>query len=202
LFVTPPAEVLSSNGQRRGKPYTEWLEGQDREVVSGTELEKATIMADRIRENPRAMELIDSTVCTQRSIFWQTEDGHKLKVRADGDDGRVPWDLKTTSAPIDAFPGKAVQYGYHHQAAMYLDGFAAMGLLDDPYTTDFKFLVVQSIPPYRVRVTIFPQQVVDYARAQVYDALDQMREVEETRNYFDPEDLTVTTMDVPRWALK
>jgi len=202
LFVTPPAEVLSSNGQRRGKAYTAWLEEQTREVVSDTEMEKAVIMADRIKDNPLAMELIESTVCTQRCIFWESPEGHKLKIRADGDDGRVPWDLKTTSAPIDAFPGKAVQYGYHHQAALYLDGFAAMGLLDDPYTTDFKFLVVQSIPPYRVRVTIFPQQVVDYARAQVYDALDQMREVEETQNYFDPEDLKVTTMEVPRWALK
>jgi len=202
LFTVPPADVLSSNGQRRGKAYTAWLAEQTREVVSDTEMEKAVIMADRLRENPLAMELIESTVCTQRCIFWQSPEGHKLKLRADGDDGRVPWDLKTTSAPIDAFPGKAVQYGYHHQAALYLDGFAAMGLLDDPYTTDFKFLVVQSIPPYRVRVTIFPQQVVDYARAQVYDALDQMREVEETQNYFDPEDLKVTTMEVPRWALK
>jgi hypothetical protein len=49
---------------------------------------------------------------------------------------------------------------------------------------------------------IFPQQVVDFARAQVYDALDEMREVEETQCYFDPEDLKVTTMEVPRWALK
>ena len=201
LFVTPPAEVLSSNGQRRGKAYTAWLEDQTREVVSDTEMEKAVIMADRIKGNPVAMELIESTVCTQRCIFWESPEGHKLKLRADGDDGRVPWDLKTTSAPIDAFPGKAVQYGYHHQAAMYLDGFVAMGLLDDPLV-DFRFLVVQSIPPYRVRVTVFPQQVVDFARAQAYDALDQMREVEETRNYFDPEDLKVTTMEVPRWALK
>jgi len=201
LFVTPPASVLSSNGQRRGKAYTEWLEGQDREVVSDTEMQKAVIMADRIKDNPLAMELIESTVCTQRCIFWESPEGHKLKLRADGDDGRVPWDLKTTSAPIDAFPGKAVSYGYHHQAALYLDGFVAMGLLDDPFV-DFKFLVVQSIPPYRVRVTIFPQQVVDFARAQIYDALEEMREVEETQNYFDPEDLKVTTMEVPRWALK
>jgi hypothetical protein len=202
LFVTPPADVLSSNGQRRGKAYSTWLEEQTREVVSDTEMEKAVIMADRIKGNPLAMELIESTVCTQRCIFWESPEGHKLKIRADGDDGRVPWDLKTTSAPIDAFPGKAVQYGYHHQAAMYLDGFAAMGLLDDPYATDFKFLVVQSIPPYRVRVTIFPQQVVDYARAQVYDALEEMRDAEASGCYFDPADLTVTTMDVPRWALK
>jgi hypothetical protein len=201
LFVVPPEGVLSSNGQRRGKAYTAWLAEQTRDVVSDTEMEKATIMADRIRENPRAMELIDSTVCTQRSVFWQSPEGHKLKIRADGDDGRVPWDLKTTSAPIDAFPGKAVSFGYHHQAALYLDGFVAMGLLDDPFV-DFKFLVVQSIPPYRVRVTIFPQQVVDFARAQVYDALDQMRDAEASGCYFDPADLTVTTMDVPRWALK
>ena len=53
LFVTPPASVLSSNGQRRGKAYTEWLAEQTREVVSETEMEKAVIMADRLRENPR-----------------------------------------------------------------------------------------------------------------------------------------------------
>ena len=201
LFIVPPAEVLSSNGQRRGKAYTAWMEEQTREVVSDTEMEKAVIMADRIKENPRAMELVDSTVATQRCIFWQSPEGHKLKLRADGDDGLVPWDLKTTSAPIDAFPGKAIQYGYHHQAALYLDGFVAMGLLDDPFV-DFKFLVVQSIPPYRVRVMIFPQQVVYFARAQVYDALEEMKVVEETQNYFDAEDLEVTTMEVPRWALK
>lgn len=201
LFIVPPAEVLSSNGQRRGKAYTAWMEEQTRDVVSDTEMEKAVIMADRIKENPRAMELVDSTIATQRCIFWQSPEGHKLKLRADGDDGRVPWDLKTTSAPIDAFPGKAIQYGYHHQAALYLDGFVAMGLLGDPLV-DFKFLVVQSIPPYRVRVMIFPQQVVDFARAQVYDALHEMEVVEVTQNYFDAEDLEVSTMEVPRWALK
>jgi hypothetical protein len=84
---------------------------------------------------------------------------------------------------------------------MYIDGFVAMGLLDDPYVC-FKFLVVQSVPPYRVQVMVYPQQVVDYARAQVYDALDEMRDAEASGCYFDPADLTVTTMDVPRWALK
>lgn len=201
LFAVPPAEVLSSNGQRRGAKYTEWLESVDGDVCSEAEMEKAAIMADSIKHNPLCMDLIESTVCTQRSIFWKSEGGHLLKIRADGDDGRVPWDLKTTSAPIDMFPKKAIEYGYHHQAALYLDGFIALGLLEDPQV-DFKFLVVQSIPPYRARVLVFPQKVVDFARRQVYDALDEMAVAEQEEMPFDREDLEVNVMDVPPWLLK
>lgn len=206
IYATPPAEVLSSNGQRRGAAYKAWEEEQlaaGKKFCSEEELKKASIMADSILNNPVCMDLIERTVCTQRCIFWKSEGGHMLKIRSDGDDGRVPWDLKTTSAPVDMFPKKAIEYGYHHQAALYLDGFIAMGLLDTPLV-DFKFLVVQSIPPYRAKVMVFPQKVVDFARKEVYDALDEMRDAEATppEQLFDSRDLAVEVMDVPPWLLK
>lgn len=200
LFAVPPAEVLASNGARRGNKYKEWAESVGREVCSESEMEKALIMSESIKRNPLCMELVDSTTCTQRCVFWQSEAGHLLKIRSDGDNGRVPWDLKTTASPISMFPRKAVEYGYHHQAALYLDGYIAMGLLDTPQV-DFKFLVVQSIPPYRARVLVFPQQVIDFARAQVYKALDDMAIAESEDELFDKEDLEIGVMDVPQWML-
>lgn len=203
LYATPPEDVLTSNGQRRGNKYKAWEEdhlARGVAICGDAEIEKAELMIESLKGSRLAMELLEATTATQRSIFWETDGGHKVKIRADGDNGRVPYDLKTTSSDFNGFPKKAWELGYADQAALYLDGFVAMGLLDEP-EVEFKFVVVQSVVPYRTKVLVFPQSVVDVARARVYNALDDMREAEESGNYSDTDDDVVAVMDVPDWIL-
>lgn len=202
-IITPaPDEVLTSNGQRRGNRYKQWAEelaARGGIECSRGDMEKVLLMTESLKANRLVQEIVEKTAATQRSIFWETDDGHKVKIRADGDDGRVPYDLKTTSADFRDFPKKGWHLGYADQAALYVDGFVAMGLLDDP-TVDFRFVVVQSVVPYRTRVLHYTQEVVDAARARVYNALNDMRDADETGDYRDVGDEQSTAMELPQWV--
>ncbi len=205
MFHVAPDSVLTSNGQRRGNKFKAWreeLEASGGVEVAPAELEKACLMADSLKANPLAVELARATVATQRSIFWKSDEGHLLKIRADGDDGETPYDLKTTSCDIRdvgarEFARKGWRLGYADQAALYTDGFVAMGLKTDG--RPFKFVVVQSVVPYRTRVLVYPPDVVEAARARVYNALNDMRDAIETSDFSDIVDGRVCELSLPSW---
>ena len=204
LFHVAPDSVLTANGQRRGNKFKAWreeIEASGGIEVAPAELAKACLMADSLKSNRLAVEMAKATVATQRSIFWESDEGHLLKIRADGDDGQTPYDLKTTSCDLrdpgaTEFARKGWRLGYADQAALYTDGFVAMGLKPDG---PFKFIAVQNVVPYRTRVLTFSPEIVEAARARVYNALNDMRDAVETEDFTDIADSQVCEMTVPPW---
>lgn len=199
--VEPPAEVLTSNGHRRGKAYEEWrstLDTSSHVEVSSEMMRKLSLMFRSFRDSKPAMEIAGRTKGTQRSMFYEDSEGHKLKARLDGelDDG-TPWDLKTTSASFRDLPKKCLDLGYIWQAAWYVDACKIVGMLDRE--VDMPFCFVQSVPPYRTRIYTFPQPLVEAARRQIRETLSDIRHRRETQDFTDAEDECVHEMHFSDW---
>lgn len=163
-------------------------------------------MADALREHPLASQLLhpDSGKAEQ-SLFWHdTTRGVWLRARLDwlrpGNAARrtVVVDYKTTVSADPAAIAKSVAtYGYHQQAAFYLDGVRALGLGDDPA---FIFIFQEKQPPHLVHVVELDYQALRVGADLNRRAIDLF-----ARCYADdhwpghPDD--ITTISLPTWAL-
>lgn len=116
-------------------------------------------MAAAIRAHPFAARMLNPESGTpERALFWQ-EGG--LWRRAMLDWLRTPspnhrtivTDYKTAVAADDESFSKAMHtYGYHQQAAWYLDGVKALGLDGNGEPPAFLFIVQEKKAPYLVNV--------------------------------------------------
>ena len=173
-LVVPPTDVLSPDGHRRGKNYTNWKEQIQPGAceVSRADYEKIAEIVDALHEHNGARSLIEATTHSQYSVFWTDAEGHKRKARADGVTPSEWWDLKTTSSDWKDMKFSFLKYGYTWQSAWYSDASAATGLWS-PYI--FRFVVVQTFAPYDVRIYYLSEDVVDQAREEISKTLGEMR---------------------------
>lgn len=113
-------------------------------------------MAAALREDPIARRLFDDGQAEQ-SLFWvDGPTGVRCRARVDWlrdarqGQRRVVVDYKTTQSAAPESIGRHIaNYGYHMQAAWYLDGVHALGLADD---AAFLFVFQDKTPPYLVTV--------------------------------------------------
>lgn len=99
----------------------------------------------------------------ERSMFWRDpEFGFWCKTRPDAlpKSRRYLVDLKTsTSADPDDFRKAVVNFGYHQQAAWYLDGVAhVLGARPER----FAFVVVSKAPPYLVSTCWLDEEAIGW----------------------------------------
>ena len=115
-------------------------------------------MADALRANPLAARLFDPNCGrAEVTLVWDCPTtGVRRRARLDWlpdpDPARrflVP-DLKSTrSVAPRSFARSMADYGYHQQAATYLEGVRELGLTDDP-DAEFVFVTQEKKPPYLV----------------------------------------------------
>lgn len=115
---------------------------------------------------------------TEQSIFWEDEKGRKCKMRADlinmpfGEVGTV-WDVKTTAdISREGFSRDCARYGYHIQAAHYLDGVNA--IYPNSNITQFGFIVVEKKYPFDVAIRIATPEFIDRGREIVKEQKDSL----------------------------
>ena len=125
--------------------------------------ERMQAMGQALRNDPLAMALL-SHGKPEQAIFWQDTETDVWR-RAlidwlpDLGTGRPVVDYKTAaSAERDAIRKSVARYGYHQQAAWYLDACQSIGY---PESTAFVFLFQEKTPPY----LITPVQLNDTAMA-------------------------------------
>lgn len=129
-------------------------------------------MADALRRHPVASALLDpGRGKPEQSLFWtDDETGIWCRARLDWlphrDSGRrlIITDYKTAAAADPASIRKAVaNFGYHMQAAWYIDGIHALGIDPEPA---FVFIFQEKVPPYLVTVVQLDDDAVavGYAR--------------------------------------
>jgi len=161
-------------------------------------------MAHALRSHPLASALLcRDDVQPEQSLFWQDADfGIWRRARLDSvrHGGRLlVSDYKTArSADPDQFARSVASYGYHQQAAWYLDAvLAVLGERD----AVFLFVVQEKEPPYLVTVC-----ELDFAASQAAHALNR-RAMEVYRDcteagiwpgYTDD----VALLSLPAWALR
>lgn len=136
-------------------------------VVSPADYRKAQAMADAVFDHPIAGPMIHDATDRELTIRWE-RDGIPLRARLDL---IAPWgvaDVKTTrDANRRWFNRAAARFGYHVQAAWYLEAARAAGLPCDC----FRLLCVESVEPYDVIVYEVGEDMIQAGEAQMRAAL-------------------------------
>lgn len=186
-------------GRRAG---TEWEAFRSanaaRAIVTQSEWDGAQAVAAAVIE--QAGQYVSGGAAEQ-TILWVAQHAREAKGRIDyihPEFGVI--DLKTT---VDASPravaAAVVRYGYHAQAAWYVDGFrAAHGLVgeDVPY----RIVAAEKAPPYAVAVYVLPPEAIAAGRALYRSWLAKLDECEaggEWPSYTQGEQ----ALELPQWAL-
>lgn len=166
--------------------------------------DRAQALADVVREHPIASNLFAGGQ-PEKSIYWDDPaTGTRLRARPDWltDIGGRPVivDFKTAqSAAPTEFERKAGTFGYHFQAAFYIDGVKACGLADDPA---FVLVAVEKEPPFEVGVYEFDPEAIEFGRKQVRQAIDLYARCVEADEWPGYTDDGIRTISLPGWMKK
>ncbi len=173
-FVVAPAVDKRTKAGR--EEYAAWKERLPEGVEEITPEDAETIadMVKSIKSNPDAIQLLKRT-SREVPLFWKDKkSGLKCKCRVDalGEDAII--DIKTTN-DIMSFERDAEAYGYHVQAAHYLQGVQAKrGKLLDWY-----FIAVEKKAPYGVKVLRATSGFLDYGEFVRDELLEKVKECRE-----------------------
>ena len=169
--------------------------------VLRSEYDAAKVMRDVVMTHPVAGELFKAG-SAELSGYWQDEPTDiRLRFRPDwltGHDRQVTCiDYKTTiSADPDEFVRSVVKYGYHQQAAWYLDGLAANGIDG----ARFLFVAGEKTPPYPVSVIELDDEAIAEGRRLNRIAIDTYARCTDTGIWPAYGD-DITLISLPMWAL-
>lgn len=157
-------------------------------------------MSHAIANHRAATLLFERSPLREVSYFWRDEDtGVECRCRPDAvlDGGRVLVDLKTTEdASPRGFARSIANYGYHRQAAFYLDGVEAVtGVRPEA----FVFVAVEKTAPYVVGVYALDIDSIELGRRSIrrdLEALAKCRATNKWPGYCD----AIEMISAPAWA--
>lgn len=135
------------------------------------------------------------------SIFWTNpETGIECKGRFDfTHENKFLVDVKTTtSVQFHSFQKDVANYGYHVQAAHYLEG--AQLVLGSQFT-DFLILAIEKDAPHCCRIFRIDESALNEAKALRYKALKELAHCLKTK-VFPGYSQEIVSLDLPVWAYK
>lgn len=164
-YAQPPTTEDEALRNKDGTPSKRTKEGQAIWAAWGAEHHGATVvsrddyaalsgMVAAVVAHPLALALLAASGDTEVALYWQDpEHGTAMRGRLDvlcDHDGTTVVDLKETrDASPGAFARDVARYDYHLQAAMYLDGLAALA---GERRRRFLWVAVERERPYGVAV--------------------------------------------------
>lgn len=171
-------------------------------VLEPDEMERVTAMADVLHADPDFRELIELPHEAELTIVWEDEEtGFPCKARLDlwvpklG----VIVELKGTKevATVERFSREILRYGYHQQAAWYLE--AAQAELQDLRSSDPLILAVsEKAHPHLCAVRPMEFGALVHGRNQMQDALRRFAECKRTNHW--PSHDSAEAWELPGWA--
>ena len=192
--IAPDVDKRTKSGK---EVYAAWLDSlpAGAEEISAEDARIITEMVKSIKGNTEAMNLLRKTR-REMPLFWADQlTGLKCKCRVDAYNGSFAVDLKTTTdASSRAFQRDAIKYGYHVQAAHYLDGIrAAKGM-----TPDWFFITIEKAEPYAVHIFKVSDQFIEYGEYIRDELLQKLKRCIETDSWTG---YLAERIDAPEWAL-
>ncbi len=158
---------------RRGKQWDAFkAANSDLQILTASELDHVQAMAKSVKNHLAASELLVGGTAEQ-TVLWDCE-GTPCKARFDYHQAFSVIDLKTTrDASPDAFGRDAWQFGYHIQAAFYVDALrhACPGLANANPGPDFKIIAVESAAPHDVVVYTLDREIIEAGRRRYLELL-------------------------------
>jgi hypothetical protein len=197
LINIPPADILGANGSRSTKAYKEWASAQTGIICTEDQASQFRFMLNGMYENDAAYDLMQKTVETQVSVFFEIG-GHKLKTRPDACCTGRWWDLKTTSHSWDRIYRSVIDYGYAEQEWLYVESAKAVGYPQHR----MPFVFVQTAPPYGCRVFYLPEEMVEQAGQRMLNVMEEVRLRRSTGHYMPADSNEIVELAVPAWATR
>ncbi|MEV5629147.1 PD-(D/E)XK nuclease-like domain-containing protein [Micromonospora tulbaghiae] len=162
--------------------------------------DRALRLADAVRKHRLAAAMLTDGE-PEQSAFWvdpETEIWRRARFDWLRSDGTVI-DLKTCQSAAEADVAKSsANYGYHQQAAWYLDAIRDLGLSDNPA---FVFVFVEKAPPHLVHVVQLTPDDVAAGHARNRKAIAKYAECQRT-GVWPGYPADITTISLPAWATR
>lgn len=152
-------------------------------------------MVGAVTRHPLAASLLDECPRREASAYVGHGDLY-LRCRLDAIGPKGIVDLKTVqSADPEAFARKAIELGYHQQAAWYRDMAQELGITEGP----FRFVAVEKTPPHLVSVIELDAATEQLGRDANQRAIDTYRRCVATDEW-PGYDSQIATVSAPPWA--
>lgn len=176
-----------------------------RTVLTAEESEQVIGMHDSLMRNDLVCSILYGAKVETSGVWMDSETGVLCKYRADiiNEKHRIVADLKTTrDGSPQRFPKSIYDFGYHIQAAHYLEGVRAHGI----DVAEFVLIVVEKEPPYSVSLFRINDQdiegrvsAINRGRADRLAMLEIWRACR-ARNHWPDWGEEIIDIDLPRWA--
>lgn len=192
------------NGRtKEGKAVLEAFEAKNRgkTIITATEHEAVIQCRDAVRSNPVFRNLVAAEAEMEKEIYWtDSETGLEMKAKLDLVTPEIVIDLKTTTdADPASFPRSASNYGYHRQAALYLEALQLSGVGAEA----FFFVCVEKVPPYAVSIFQATTDFLEHGQQENRALLSDLKtcfERNEWPGYEWKSPTGVHPLDLPPWA--
>jgi hypothetical protein len=171
----------------------QWEEMETRICISQDQMSKATAIVEAVRHSERASRWLGNASIDRPDIevclVWDDpETGLRCKARLDAiwPDRPVIVDVKTTADACE-FSRSICRYGYHRQAAFYIDGATAV-LGAAAYS--FNVIALETAEPFALRCAPMSVTAIETGRQENRKLLRQLaRCIESNRwpGYDDPD---------------
>lgn len=203
--VAPKLDRRTREGKATWSHFEKMAAG--RQIVTQEDMDKILGIKESVLQHATASEALYGEGVNELSIVWEDpETGILCKARIDRlcTIGSWPFvvDLKTTHkvASTHSWQMAVESYGYHEQAAHYLRGLSVLAPLDSGQRK-FAWLVVETEPPFCVRVFEAEDAALGIGNDQIVRYLQTYAECEE-RNLWPgwPEGMDIAGL--PAWVYK
>ncbi len=164
----------------RTKAFAEWAEKQSKPVLSDAHAALVEQMAAAVQGHLFARELFSEGVA--EGVVRCEYAGHRCQARIDWinpTDDRGIVDLKTADE-LDSFELSMRAFGYLHQVAFYRALVAEVS----GYKLPVHIVAVEKREPFRCGVWQLAPKVLDQARRENEEAMQDLRRCRETGNWF------------------
>lgn len=204
-FMPPDLAPDGTPWDRRKREHKEAWAAIEQDTRKPVTLETQQILVDMraaINRHDQAARLVFGDDGPVEHSVWWTDEATSLPLKARRDKvcrgGSLLVDLKTCrdSSP-ESFARDAVSYGYHRQAAMYLDGHRAV------YGTapiGFVFIAVSKEPPHDVACYELDREAIELGRHEIRQTLTALAECFSTDSWAAQHELQINSISLPKWA--
>jgi exodeoxyribonuclease VIII len=175
-----------------------------KEPIPESQLTEAEAIKIRnaVMAHPQSWLLKNAVI--EQPIFWNAE-GIELKckpdalVELDGGQGFICIDLKTTQDASEwGFNSSVSKFGYHIQAAHYINGIKS--LFPDALVA-FWFLCVEKKVPYGVGLYQLDSTYIDIGNEEIKRAVSIYNHCNEINSFDKVYDTDIKTLHPPKWLI-
>ncbi len=169
------------------------------QIVTKSAWDEAHRMMEATLQNDMASFLLDAAQDREVAYVWTeplSEMRCKALIDADSADESAIIDLKSSQGPSpDQFLRSVLKYGYHRQAAFYLNGALNVNRARDK----FFWIVQESVPPYDTVVYEPSKDMIEHAAETLYRWLVRIGEAKKQEEWPGFGAYGPISLDLPDW---